>query len=176
VGATAGTTLTVNGNYVGNNGVLKIGTALNAARPLGPARDRRRRGHRQDQRAGHQPRRPGRAHGGNGIEVITAQNGATTTAQTTKDAFALAGGHVDAGAYEYRLYAADAAGAGENWFLRSTTNAVTPPATPGAGRPQRCPWSPTAPKPRSTLPCRASCARATSRCWATCASAWAMTT
>jgi fibronectin-binding autotransporter adhesin len=28
VGAVAGTTLTVNGNYVGNNGVLKLGTAL----------------------------------------------------------------------------------------------------------------------------------------------------
>jgi len=63
---------------------------------------------------------------GNGIEVITAQNGATTTAQTTKDAFSLAGGHVDAGAYEYRLHAADAKGAGEGWYLRSTTDAVVP--------------------------------------------------
>ena len=47
---------------------------------------------------------------GNGIEVVSALNGATTTAQTTKDAFALGGGHVDAGAFEYRLYAADATG------------------------------------------------------------------
>ena len=31
----------------------------------------------------------------------------------------LAGGHVDAGAYEYRLYAADASGAGQNWYLRT---------------------------------------------------------
>jgi outer membrane autotransporter protein len=62
---------------------------------------------------------------GNGIEVVSALNGATTTAQTTKDAFSLAGGHVDAGAYEYRLYAADASGAGENWYLRSTTTATT---------------------------------------------------
>ena len=36
---------------------------------------------------------------GNGIELVSAINGATTTAQSTKDAFALQGGHVDAGAY-----------------------------------------------------------------------------
>jgi fibronectin-binding autotransporter adhesin len=108
---------------------------------------------------------------GNGIEVIGAQNGATTTAQTTKDAFALAGGHVDAGAYEYRLYAADASGAGENWYLRSSTRRhAARSASP------TLPVSPTARKPRSTRRCRASCARATSRCWATCASAWATTT
>ena len=57
-------------------------------------------------------------------------NGATTTAQTTKDAFSLAGGHVDAGAYEYRLFAADAAGAGENWYLRSSTSAPAPAPSP----------------------------------------------
>jgi fibronectin-binding autotransporter adhesin len=139
VGATAGTTLTVNGNYVGNNGVLKIGTALNAA---GPSDRLVIDGGAATGKTSVQVTNLGglgALTSGNGIEVITAQNGATTTAQTTKDAFALAGGHVDAGAYEYRLYAADAAGAGENWFLRSTTNAVTPPATPGAGSPSvRC--------------------------------------
>ena len=69
---------------------------------------------------------------GNGIEVITAKNGATTTAQTTKDAFMLAGGQVNAGAYEYRLYAADANGAGETWYLRSSLPASVPqaPAAP----------------------------------------------
>ena len=36
---------------------------------------------------------------------------------------------MDAGAYEYRLYAADASGAGENWYLRSTAEPV--PAVPG---------------------------------------------
>ncbi|MEJ1162049.1 autotransporter outer membrane beta-barrel domain-containing protein, partial [Variovorax sp. CCNWLW186] len=51
----------------------------------------------------------------------------------------LAGGHVDAGAYEYRLHAADASGAGENWYLRSTTTVVPPgegggnPPTEGGG-------------------------------------------
>ena len=63
---------------------------------------------------------------GNGIEVVTAQNGATTTAQTSKDAFSLSGGSVAAGAFEYRLYAADASGAGQNWYLRTSSNAVTP--------------------------------------------------
>ncbi|WP_042577112.1 autotransporter family protein [Variovorax paradoxus] len=132
VGAAAGTTLTVNGNYVGNNGVLKLGTALNAA---GPSDRLVIDGGTATGRTSLQVTNLGglgALTSGNGIEVITAQNGATTTAQTTKDAFSLAGGHVDAGAYEYRLYAADAAGAGENWFLRSTAIPVTPPATPGA--------------------------------------------
>ncbi|MCY1220273.1 outer membrane autotransporter barrel domain protein [compost metagenome] len=66
---------------------------------------------------------------GDGIEVVSAINGATTTAQTTRDAFALSGGHVDAGAFEYRLHAADAQGLGENWYLRSSV-AVTPPPPP----------------------------------------------
>jgi outer membrane autotransporter protein len=71
---------------------------------------------------------------GDGIEVIGALNGATTTAQTTQSAFSLAGGHVDAGAYEYRLYAADAQGAGENWYLRSTA-APLQPTPPGGSVP-----------------------------------------
>ncbi|MEJ7686762.1 MAG: autotransporter outer membrane beta-barrel domain-containing protein [Variovorax sp.] len=77
---------------------------------------------------------------------------ATTTAQTTKDAFALAGGHVDAGAFEYRLHAADAAGAGENWYLRSTTTvaAAPPPPAPapivGAAAPE-APEAPVAAAP-----------------------------
>lgn len=77
---------------------------------------------------------------GNGIEVVSALNGATSTAQTTRTAFALAGGHVDAGAFEYRLYAADAGGAGESWYLR-TTRLVPAPASPAA------PGSPAAPPP-----------------------------
>ncbi|WP_157103455.1 autotransporter outer membrane beta-barrel domain-containing protein, partial [Variovorax sp. WDL1] len=63
---------------------------------------------------------------GNGIELVSALNGATTTAQSTKDAFALQGGHVDAGAFEYRLQPGDAAGGGENWYLRSTSTIIPP--------------------------------------------------
>ena len=40
------------------------------------------------------------------------------------------GGHVDAGAFEYRLFAADAGGAGENWYLRSALTTVPPAAPP----------------------------------------------
>ncbi|MET3497437.1 autotransporter outer membrane beta-barrel domain-containing protein [Variovorax boronicumulans] len=120
VGIVPGTTLTVNGNYVGNNGVLKLGTALNSG--TGPSDRLVINGGAASGKTTVQIANLGGLGArtiGNGVEVITAQNGATTTAQTTKDAFALAGGHVDAGAYEYRLYAADTGGAGENWYLRT---------------------------------------------------------
>jgi outer membrane autotransporter protein len=63
---------------------------------------------------------------GDGIRLVEAIHGATTTAQTSKDAFALDGGHVDAGAYRYQLHAADATGAGEDWYLRSTYRTDVP--------------------------------------------------
>ena len=134
-GATAGTSLTVTGPYVGNNGVLRLGAVLNASGPSdrlvldgAGATASGRTTVQIVNLAG-----LGALTTGNGIEVISALNGATTTAQTTRDAFTLAGGHVDAGAYEYRLYPADANGAGENWYLRSTTGAVGPgvPGAPG---------------------------------------------
>lgn len=129
-GATAGTTLTVTGAYVGNNGVLRLGTVLNGTGPSdrlvldGATASASGRTTVQIANLGGL----GALTSGNGIEVVTASNGATTTAQTTKDAFSLANGHVDAGAYEYRLYAADANGAGENWYLRSS--AIASPAAP----------------------------------------------
>jgi len=131
-GAAAGTTLTVTGAYVGNNGVLRLGTALNGTGPSdrlvldGSAASASGKTTVQVTNLGGL----GALTSGNGIEVVTAKNGATTTAQTTKDAFSLANGHVDAGAYEYRLYAADASGAGENWYLRSSTTASPAPPTP----------------------------------------------
>ncbi|MGO4393296.1 autotransporter outer membrane beta-barrel domain-containing protein [Variovorax sp. M-6] len=124
--AKAGSTLTVNGAYVGNGGVLSLGTVLGAS---GSASDRLVLNGASASASGSTTVRVTNLGGlggltvGNGIELVSAQNGATTTAQTTRDAFALAGGHVDAGAFEYRLYAADATGAGENWYLRSTTTA-----------------------------------------------------
>ncbi len=128
VGTTPGTTLTVNGAYVGNNGVLRLGTFLGDSTSVsdrlvlnGASASASGRTSVQITQLGGL----GALTTGNGIEVVSALNGATTTAQTTKDAFSLAGGHVDAGAYEYRLYAADASGAGENWYLRSTTTATT---------------------------------------------------
>ncbi|WP_447892923.1 autotransporter family protein [Pseudomonas marginalis] len=121
VGATPGTTLTVNGQYTGNGGTLRLGTLLNATGPS----DRLILNGPTASASGHTNVEITNLGGlgalttGDGIEVISARNGATTTAQTTKDAFSLVGGRVDAGAYEYRLFAGDAAGAGENWYLRS---------------------------------------------------------
>ncbi|MDH6590499.1 outer membrane autotransporter protein [Variovorax sp. TBS-050B] len=145
-GATPGTTLTVRGNYVGSHGVLRLGTVLGE----GGTSDRlvidggTASGRTTVQIANLGGL--GALTSGNGIEVVTAQNGATTTAQTSKDAFALAGGHVDAGAYEYRLHAADASGAGENWYLRSTA-VVVPPAIPPTNPAEPAPAPAPAPPP-----------------------------
>lgn len=137
VGSVPGTTLTVTGPWVGNNGTLRLGTTLgNSA----SASDRLVLSGAGASASGTtnvqitQLGGLGAQTTGNGIEVISAVNGATTTAQTTKDAFVLAGGHVDAGAFEYRLQAADAAGAGESWYLRSTAQPV-PPTTPSSQAP-----------------------------------------
>lgn len=116
-----GTTLTVSGGYTGNNGVLQLGTALgddsSASDRLivdgGTASGRTQIELTNLGGLGAQT-------AGNGIELISAVNGATTTAQGSRDAFTLAGGHIEAGAFEYRLHAGDANGAGENWYLRST--------------------------------------------------------
>ncbi|KQW54135.1 autotransporter outer membrane beta-barrel domain-containing protein [Variovorax sp. Root411] len=136
VGTAPGTTLTVTGAYGGNNGVLRLGTFLGDSSSVsdrlvldGASASASGRTSVQITQLGGL----GALTTGNGIEVISARNGATTTAQTTKDAFSLAGGHVDAGAYEYRLHAADASGAGENWYLRSTTTATVSTATPATG-------------------------------------------
>ncbi|MBB4224724.1 autotransporter outer membrane beta-barrel domain-containing protein [Variovorax guangxiensis] len=135
IGSAPGTTLTVTGPWVGNGGTLRLGTALGDS---SSASDRLVLSGATAIASGTTNVQITNLGGlgalttGNGIEVVSAINGATTTAQTTKNAFALAGGHVDAGAYEYRLYAADASGAGENWYLRSSA-VVTPPANGGGG-------------------------------------------
>jgi autotransporter-associated beta strand protein len=130
--ASPGTTLTVRGDYVGRDGILLLRTTLGDDHS---ATDRlvidggRASGHTTVRvinmdGLGAQTR-------GDGIEVIRAMNGAVTTAQTSQDAFSLAGEHVDAGAFEYRLYPADAHGAGESWYLRSTGPAPAPAAPAG---------------------------------------------
>ncbi|MDM0116921.1 autotransporter outer membrane beta-barrel domain-containing protein [Variovorax sp. J22R133] len=131
VSATAGSTLTVTGAYIAHS-LLRLGTQLGADGSLsdrlvldGPAASASGNTSIQITNLGGL----GALTTGNGIEVVSGLNGATTTAQTTRSAFSLANGHVDAGAYEYRLYAADAQGAGENWYLRSTAPPV-PTAEP----------------------------------------------
>ncbi|MBP4002555.1 autotransporter outer membrane beta-barrel domain-containing protein [Pseudomonas koreensis] len=138
VASAPGSTLTVTGPYVGQNGVLRLGTALSDSSGVsdrlvlsGPGATAS--GQTALQIVNQQGL--GALTSGDGITVVSALNGATTTAQTTKDAFSLAGGHVDAGAYEYRLYAADASGAGENWYLRSSLIPTPPPGTTDPGTP-----------------------------------------
>lgn len=124
--ATPGSTLTVHGDYSGQNGVLKLGTQVGT-------------GGISDRLVIDGGKASGRttiaitdigglggATTGNGIELVTAQNGATTTAQSTKDAFALAGDRILAGAFDYRLAAGDLSGAGENWYLRSSFRSELP--------------------------------------------------
>ena len=130
LGTVPGTTLTLTGPYVGNNGVLRLGAKLDnpgiADRLVldGASASASGKTTVQVTNLGGL----GARTSGAGIEVVSAKNGATTTAQTTKDAFVLSGGRVDAGAYEYRLYAGDAGGEGENWYLRTE-------AEPGASLP-----------------------------------------
>ena len=145
---TAGSTLTVTGAYVGQGGVLSLGTVLGGSNSLS---DRLVLSGPGASASGNTTLRItnlgglGAQTAGNGIEVVSARNGATTTAQTTRDAFALANGHVDAGAFEYRLHAADAQGAGENWYLRSETT-ITPPTTPTTPATPTAPTSPGTPE------------------------------
>ncbi|VTU25241.1 Outer membrane protein IcsA autotransporter precursor [Variovorax sp. PBL-H6] len=133
IGSAPGTTLAVTGPYVGNNGLLRLGTSLGDSASSsdrlvlsGPAAVASGRTTVQVVNFGGL----GGLTTGSGIELVSAINGATTTAQSTKDAFALQGGHVDAGAYEYRLQAGDANGAGESWYLRSTSTIIPPPPPP----------------------------------------------
>ena len=142
-----GATLTVKGPYVGSDGTLRLGTAIGDGSSVsdrlvldGPSAVAIGKTAVSITNLGGL----GAQTIGNGIEVIAARNGGTTTAQSTKDAFSLAGGHVDAGAFEYRLYAADATGAGESWYLRSEAPVVPPvdPGNPGGDGPTLPPTPP----------------------------------
>ncbi|HHN6007315.1 autotransporter outer membrane beta-barrel domain-containing protein [Citrobacter freundii] len=120
IGQQTGTTLTVKGDYTGEKGTINMAAIQNGSG------------------AGIADRLiidGGKASGstlldvdgsglgaptiGDGIEVVTALNGATTTAQTSRDAFHLAADRMAAGAFEYQLHAGNAQGQGENWYLRS---------------------------------------------------------
>lgn len=121
-----GTALTVKGNYAGDNGTLKLaaqqqgseGTADKLVIDGGKA-------------SGHTTldidiSRLGAPTHGDGIEVVEARNGATTTAQSTRDAFTLGADHLEAGAFEYHLFAGDLKSQGENWYLRTDYRSEVP--------------------------------------------------
>ncbi|GCB40039.1 hypothetical protein CITFRE_21740 [Citrobacter freundii] len=120
IGQQTGTTLTVKGDYTGEKGTINMAAIQNGS--VAGIADRLIID-------------GGKASGstlldvdgsglgaptiGDGIEVVTALNGATTTAQTSRDAFHLAADRMAAGAFEYQLHAGNAQGQGENWYLRS---------------------------------------------------------
>lgn len=124
---TATDSLTVHGNYVGNNGQLWLQTVLgedNSASDKLVVLDGTISGHTQlaVTNFGGQ----GGFTRNSGIEVVQALNGAVSSA----DAFSLKGS-VSAGAYEYYLFKGGVtAGTENNWYLRSSVVAVQPPAVP----------------------------------------------
>lgn len=124
-GGNVGSTLTVNGDYVGMNGTLKIaaqqhspGIADKLVINQGAATGTTRLDIDVSQL--------GEPTTGDGIMVVQALNGATTTAQTTKDAFTIGSDKLIAGAWQYQLFAGNASGAGEDWFLRAGYSPVVP--------------------------------------------------
>ena len=122
-GAAPGTVLKVTGAYVGNNGNLGLSTVLGAD---GSATDKLLLSGASAVASGNTTVYITNAGGlgaqtaSSGIQVIGTENGASLQ----PGSFSLAGGHVDAGAYEYRL-TQTAQGAA----LHSTNTGATTPAT-----------------------------------------------
>ncbi|MRS14726.1 autotransporter outer membrane beta-barrel domain-containing protein [Enterobacteriaceae bacterium RIT691] len=121
-----GAALTVKGNYVGDNGTINLaaqqkgseGTADKLVIDGGTASGKTT--------LNVDISRLGAPTHGNGIEVVEARNGATTTAQSTRDAFTLGADHLEAGAFEYHLFAGDLKSQGENWYLRTDYRSEVP--------------------------------------------------
>jgi outer membrane autotransporter protein len=122
----ASDTLTVDGNYVGSGGQLLLQTTLVDDRS---ASDRLVVSQGTISGSTQLGIRNLNGLGGltqvNGIEVVQALNGATST----NDAFVL-GNRVVAGAYRYELFKGGlTAGTENSWFLRSSVAAIRPPAS-----------------------------------------------
>ena len=124
-GGNVGSMLTVNGDYVGMGGTIKIAAqqhspgvadklVINGGTATG------------NTLLDIDVSQLGEPTTGDGIMVVQALNGATTTAQTSKDAFSIGGQKLIAGAWQYQLYAGNASGAGEDWFLRAGYSPVVP--------------------------------------------------
>ncbi len=123
-GAAPGTTLTVTGPWVGNNGVLRLGTALGNS---GSATDKILLSGASAVASGSTRVQVTNLGGlgapttGHGIEIVGTENGASIQ----PGAFSLVG-TVSAGAYDYRLHVTDGAA-----YLSSATDVVTPPEVRG---------------------------------------------
>jgi len=139
-GSGVGNTLTVAGNYVGQNATIALNTYLAGD---GAASDKLIVS--GGTASGTSTLKvtnvggPGAQTIADGIQVVQATNGATTGAS----AFTLSGGTVNAGAFSYYLVKGGAAaGSGDNWYLRNTvaaaptTNSPTsPPVVAAVGTP-----------------------------------------
>lgn len=134
----ASDSLTVYGNYVGNNGQLWLQTTLgddSSATDKLVVSDGAISGNTQ--LAVSNLGGAGGLTRNNGIEVVQALNGAVSS----NDAFALKSS-VSAGAYEYLLFKGGVtSGTENNWYLRSTVVAVQPPTV-----------APPPPAPRVVVP------------------------
>lgn len=138
-------TLTVQGNYVGNGGQLRLQTALGAD---GSASDRLVvNGGTLSGSTAITVTNLGGVGGltaQDGIEVVQAQGGAISE----NGAFSLANA-VSAGAFDYRLFKGGVTGNANNWYLRSTVvagpvAAPSPPASPSLPAPPALPALPAA--------------------------------
>lgn len=122
--AAPGTVLTVNGNILGQGGVVAMNTVLAA----------------DDAASDRIVLNGGMASGTTGLRITNAGGGgAATVADGIRLVEVVGGGSTEAtafgltdrlvaGAYEYLLFRGDAGGQGEDWYLRNTL--ITPPAPP----------------------------------------------
>lgn len=128
MGTVSGTTLTVNGDYAGENGVIDMNTVLGGA---SSATDLL---HVKGRTSGGTALRVANEGGlgalteGNGIKVVQVDGASNGTFTTTN--------RVEAGAYEYLLYQGGANGDASdgNWYLRSHLEGAS--GAPGEGKPE----------------------------------------
>lgn len=144
-GSSVGNTLTVVGNYVGQNATIALNTYLAGD---GSASDRLViNGGTASGTSTLKVKNvggPGAQTVADGIQVVQATNGATTST----GAFSLSGGSISAGAYTYFLAKGNASTSnGESWYLRNTVppkpvppvmplGQSTPPVTAADGTPE----------------------------------------
>lgn len=153
--AAATDSLTILGNYTGQNGRLSLQTVLgDSASPSDRLIISNGTANGSTAIGVVNLGGPGAPTLGNGIEVVSAVNGATTAGAFTQ------AGPIAAGAFEYLLYHGGVTpGSEQNWYLRSTAPPAapatpTPPGVPEPPVPQQAPGMPAvAPAPAgATVP------------------------
>jgi autotransporter family porin len=149
-GSTPGNTLTVGKQYIGNNGTIILNTwlggdssptdkvILDNAAASGTT-------NLQIKHAGGNG-----AQTQNGILLVDAQNGSTTTADSfvlspSSDGYRQGKGTIAAGAYDYRLARGGNGGNTESWYLTSLSNKPVVTPDPNASVDPATPDSPTSP-------------------------------